>query len=213
MRAHVRFAAYAAALLALTGCSGDGGERRVATEPERPPTSGEPETAATADDVQPAGLPRLPARLQRAPAGCRGGAPRERVSAYGTLFGRSPVWAGIYGRWARKASALHLGRDAPRTRYGWRVKVLWILAPRHADPVRVSGWRGPDERPVWFEPSDAESPASAAMLDPANPGVPAASPRSYKEFPSYAYFPGAGCYVIETHWGRGAWRIVLGVGS
>ncbi len=65
---------------------------------------------------------------------------------------------------------------------------------------------------MWFEPSEADSPATAATLDPANPGVPITSPRAYREFPSYGYFPGAGCYVLQATWGRGAWRIVVGVG-
>ena len=152
-------------------------------------------------------------RLGTAPRTCRSGPPpRPAVvaPAYGRLIGAAPVWAGVYARFDSAARAYRL-RDAPRTRLGWRVKILWLLEPGQATAARVTGKRLASARRVSFQLA-GRAPAAAAVLDPAAPGVSETDPDAYREYPSYAYFPRAGCYELVARWSERTWRLVFGVG-
>jgi hypothetical protein len=46
-------------------------------------------------------------------------------------------------------------------------------------------------------------------LDPAAGGT---GEEGWREFPSYLYFDGAGCFELEATWQEGSWRLVFGLG-
>lgn len=56
-----------------------------------------------------------------------------------------------------------------------------------------------------FHAGDAEP-----RLDPSHPG--AVSEGDWKEFPSYLYFPRAGCYALRARWPGGEWDLGFGFG-
>jgi hypothetical protein len=172
--------------------------------------SSSPTDATTASAPTP---PRPARRLAAAPTNCTGPAPRMvAFGDYGNLIGTSPVWAGVYAAFDRRQQAYHVEAGAPRTVHGWRVKDLWIVAPKIESPVRVVGGELGGSQSLWFEVAERDDkPVSAAVLDPARPGVPP-SVDGYKEFPSYVYIPRAGCYFLEARWPGGHWRLVFGLG-
>lgn len=184
--------------VAIGGCEAGGDSE---TSPPPAPTTAAPEP------------PRPARRLAVAPSDCRGPAPRMVAFAdYGNLIGTSPVWAGVYAGFDRSNQSYHLEPDAPRTEHGWRVKILWVLGPKLDRPARAVGREVGGGQSLWFEVEDRDDePAPVAILNPATPGVPATGD-AYKEFPSYAYVPKAGCYLLEAHWPAGKWRLVVGLG-
>jgi hypothetical protein len=102
--------------------------------------------------------------------------------------------------------------DAPRTRRGFRVKVLWIMDPHQRNPIRIEGTNIRTGGSVWFKAEDSGPPGSSARLDPDEQGVIIQSD-GWREFPSYLYFPGAGCYELVARWSKGSWRLVFGLGG
>jgi hypothetical protein len=157
--------------------------------------------------------PKPARRLAATPADCPGPNPRKLTSFgnYGNLIGSSPVWAGAYATFDTRRGGYHVQRDAPRSRYGWRIKVLWVVADTVEGRVRVTGSAVNRRSRLWFEVGDRdERPVPQAMLDPARPGVPATG--DFREFPSYVYIPRAGCYLLQASWLGGAWRLVVGLG-
>ena len=152
-------------------------------------------------------------RLRRAPTGCAGPAPQLTSFAdYGNLAGKAPVWAGFYAAFDAAGQRYRVGRDAPRTAYGWRVKVLWVVSAKLEQPARVQAHEQSTDAALWFEVGEDEAErAPSGVLDPSNPGVPATE-NGYKEFPSYVYVPRAGCYELEARWDSGGWRLVFGLG-
>jgi len=150
--------------------------------------------------------------LRSPPAGCPGPSaePQRPTRLYGKLYGRQPVWGGFYAEFDPHVHVFHAA-DAPRTDTGWRIKVLWIVHRDQSDPVVLSAHRG-DGEPVWFEIAViGPPPATSAGLDPAHPEN-VAERGGWKEFPSYVYFPSAGCYTLEASWRGGRWRIGFGFG-
>jgi hypothetical protein len=179
----------------------------------RGPAPAPPSTASLAAgtptaDVPTSGTPTL----ARAPTNCPPPRPKlQRVSSrLAPLTGGRPVWAGFYARLDPRSGRLHLEEDAPHTPDGWRIKVLWAVAEDQLTPVTVHGRELRTGKALRIDVGDAPQ-SRVATLDPANPGTPAfqGEPR---EFPSYVYFPRAGCYAIEARWGAGHWRFVLAVG-
>jgi hypothetical protein len=157
--------------------------------------------------------PRPARRLAVAPTDCTGRTPRMvGFGDYGNLIGTSPVWAGVYAAFNRGQHAYHVEAGAPRTAHGWRVKVLWVVAPKIESPVRVVGGELGGGQSLWFEVAERDNqPVFAAVLNPAMPSVPP-SGDGYKEFPSYVYIPRAGCYLLEARWPGGHWCLVFGLG-
>jgi hypothetical protein len=186
-RGRILVALAIAGTLVLTGCSGATDEKKV------------PVSVAT--------------RLEPPPSGCRGPVPARSQppgTELGRMFGHAPVWAGPYATYEPSAQALHLGPDAPRARLGWRIKVLWALSPEIDEKVAVSGQEVTDGTPVSFALAEG-APTTSAILDPAAPGVPVITDEPL-QFPSYAYFPRAGCYSLEARWNDGDWSMVFAVG-
>lgn len=133
---------------------------------------------------------------------------RTRVSpAYASLLGASPAWFGPYLAVDLKRARFRIPRDAPRTREGWRVKFLWIVRKRARGPITISGAdaRG---RPLLVAPEGAK-PRPTVRFEPARADATASG---FVEFPSYVYFPGAGCYVLNARWNGGRWRLAFAAG-
>jgi hypothetical protein len=130
---------------------------------------------------------------------------------YAPLLGRAPVWFGPYLKVDERRSTFHILADAPRTDHGWRVKFLWVIDPGQEAPVTIRGGDLSGDRGLSLEPEGTKVSASAT-LDPGRPGVPPDPSSGFKEFPSYVYFPAAGCYFLEATWPGGSWRIVFAAG-
>jgi hypothetical protein len=100
--------------------------------------------------------------------------------------------------------------DAPRTDFGWRIKILWLLRPDQVSQVTIDGTGGSPQEPVVFQLSDGDA-ATTARLDPEDAGVPPEKGH-WLEYPSYAYFPRAGCYRLSARWEGGGWDLGFGFG-
>jgi hypothetical protein len=149
--------------------------------------------------------------LGAAPADCGPVPPRSRPSAgYALGFGADPFWFFPYAAFDATLRAIHVPVAAPHTGHGWQIKTLWVVA-QHLDApvhVRVGGLSG--DTPMWIGLSGSRLFRQSVVLDPAHPG--AYHDPDMADFPSYAYFPKAGCYLVEASWLGGATRVVLGVG-
>jgi hypothetical protein len=178
-------------LLALAGCSG-GGEDKQAQSPST--TTSHSSTPQTPD-------------LEPRPSNCPGPRPK-RVPVdpeFGPLNGKRPAWGGVYAPYNTKTNSFRLPPDTPHTKLGWRVKILWVVAPKQRDPITLSGRQTGSEESIWFEID--QMPATTYAILPAN------TTEYFADFPSYVYFPSAGCYSIEARWPDGSWRLGFGVGS
>jgi hypothetical protein len=120
------------------------------------------------------------------------------------------VWFGPYLDVDERNSVFRIPADAPQTRYGWRVKFLWIVDARRAAPVTLQGGEVSGQRTLWIEAEGAAAGATV-VLDPRRPEA-GSGPSGLKEFPSYVYIPAAGCYFLRAAWPRGSWRIVFAAG-
>jgi hypothetical protein len=150
-------------------------------------------------------------RLLPAPDHCRGPSPKPRIvaPAYGKLIGFKPLWAGFYAAYQQERQAFRAA-DAPRKPYGFRIKVLWIMSPGQEGQVNITGTNLGNGRPMYFRVEDLAQQATTASLDPsANESPPT---DHWREFPSYMYFDGAGCFELEAPWDTSSWRIVFGFG-
>lgn len=145
----------------------------------------------------------------KAPEDCPGPKPRpKRVhNDYGRVVGAKPVWAGIY---ARKDGTAYREDDAPRRRRGWRIKVLWVMHRDNELPVRIRGRNVTTGEPMWFNIWGKTK--KVERMNPDKPKVPAGE-NDWKEYPSYVFFPRAGCYRLRARWEGGSWRIGFGFGS
>jgi hypothetical protein len=124
---------------------------------------------------------------------------------FGPLSGERPAWGGVYAPYNTKTNSFRLPPDTPHTKLGWRVKILWVVAPKQHDPIALSGRQTGSEESIWFEID--QMPATTYASLPAN------TTEYFADFPSYVYFPSAGCYSIEARWPDGSWRLGFGVGS
>jgi hypothetical protein len=159
----------------------------------------------------PESLPVVAVTLTRAPEACAGPVPRPRQvdPSYGNLVGDSPVWAGMYADFEAETRT-YRALDAPRTEYGWRIKVLWLIEPDHEGLIDVRGANTSTGEALWFA-AEGEDPGTSLALDPSEPGAPSES-GGWREFPSYLYFPRAGCYEVGATWSGGAWQLGFGLG-
>ena len=133
----------------------------------------------------------------------------DKAGPYGVLIGKAPLWGGFYASLHRQAGVV-IARDAVRTRLGWRIKVLWVMKVDQTDPVSIEGREVSTGAALWFEPSDAD-PGPSAALDPAHPGAPSEN-LGWLNFPSYLYFPGAGCFVLAVASPGAGWDMTFGFG-
>lgn len=181
----------------------------------REPRAGAPEGGTTRAEPTSSTAPfaKVARSLGSPPRGC--GAPRltrsEVSPDYAPLLGRAPVWFGPYLSVDERRSTFHVLADAPRTGHGWRVKFLWVIGPGQKAPVTLRGGdlAGGHQVPLELEGAEA---AASATLDPERPGALPDRSNGLKEFPSYVYFPAAGCYFLEASWPGGSWKVVFAVG-
>jgi hypothetical protein len=125
--------------------------------------------------------------------------------------GQAPVWVHLYARFNR-ANNTYRTAQAPRTKYGWRVKALWLAHRDQLEPVAVSVVEVRSQRPILFKIGTAKT--RRPVLDPTRPGHPD-DPRKpdTHEWGSYLYFPRAGCYVATASVsGGGGWSFTFGFG-
>ena len=153
--------------------------------------------------------PRVADRLGGGPSGCACPSPKPRPVSdlYAPLVGTDVTWAGFYAR-LEAPDSFHV-TDVPRTEFGYRIKALWVMTSAQADPVSVTG--GSDSGDVLLFDT-GERPSPEAVLDPDAPGTVPEDP-DWKEYPSYLYFPRAGCYLLEVAWPGGGWAIGFGLGK
>ena len=130
----------------------------------------------------------------------------------GRVIGRKPVWAGPYGMLDPKSGALQLVAAPPHTRYGWRDKVLWLVASHYTGVIRLRGLSLGSGQPMRFSVElSGRGVRTFGLLNHGKPGA-VSNPGDPKQFPSYIYFPKAGCYAMSASWKHGSWRVVLGLG-
>lgn len=187
-------------LSALGACSRD----VPAASTSRDPTSGAISPMRTSE-----GSPDVAARLGPAPNDCPGPRPRRRTvsPAYAPLVGARPLWAGFYASYDGKRNAF-TALDAPRTRDGFRVKVLWVMSPRYEGTVRLAGEDSATGEPLRFHFEEL-----ATTTDPElSPEIAGFRGSEWKEFPSYLYFDAAGCFTLRATSDRGSWRLGFGFG-
>jgi hypothetical protein len=203
-----RIVAVAVAAASVAGCSPDGAT--IAREPasigSSPSVTSQPSVGGSTPE-----RPDVAARLLPAPGDCRGPAPRPRLvaPAYGKLVGEEPLWAGVYAAFRQESQAFSAS-DAPRKRYGFRIKVLWIMSPKQEEPVTITGTNLRTGASLYFDVEDLAKHDAAATLNPAIGGL---GEGGWREFPSYLYFDGAGCFELEAEWEKGSWRMVFGLGQ
>jgi hypothetical protein len=157
-------------------------------------------------------LPIVARRLGPPPGNCPGPYPRPQnvAAAYGPLIGGRPLWAGMYAGYDPKRHA-YRADDAPRTRYGFRVKVLWIMAPDPDATVTISARNLERNTPLWIDVEDAGDAGmgTRVVLDPRFGGT---GEGGWREFPSYVFFDRAGCFELRASSAEGSWRIRFGFG-
>lgn len=188
-----------ALLIACTGPSGEGAASR-STDP--------------ATSTPPGGVDVIAHSLDAAPDGCQGPTPQyEKVARYfGPLAGGSPIWGGFYARFNEGANASYALRGPRRTKDGWPVKVLWVIEPGTHTPVTLSGRNVATGAPLRFKIGGVHVTATESpVLNPKHPAIPIQD-GEWKEFPSYLYFPSAGCYVLTASWIGGSWQMGFGFG-
>lgn len=198
-----KFVASAVAFVALSMLSCDARSNRVAS-PTRPSSS----PSATDEPQMPV---KIAQELGSAPTNCPGPHPTQHhVSrAYARLIGARPLWAGFYARYEHRSHAF-IARDTPRTKYGFRVKVLWVVTPGHDGPLTIAGRNIRSGAPIRFDAEEVTEHGTEARLDPATGGI---GETGWREFPSYLYFDGAGCFKLSASWDEGGWSLKFGFGK
>lgn len=162
------------------------------------------------------GIPTVAKHLGPPPQGCPGPPPRRRAVGpryFRPLVGGSPLWGGFYAKLDRRANAYSTGANVRRVRYGWRIKVLWLIEPTTTTSVTLSGSNTTTGQPLYFETGGVQprGPSARLALDPSYPAIPVQHGR-WKEFPSYLFAPSAGCYRLTASWAGGSWALGFGFG-
>lgn len=191
---------YAAVAVTLWGCS-SAAPRSSSAGPRSPTDRGTSSSPGV-----------IAAELTQSPAGCPGPLPQVHSGQAGGFFGSTPLSGGIYAR-LDKATGAFQASQAPRTQYGFRIKVLWVVAAHQASPVSLKGFNANTGAPILISLANiSDRPSASVALDPLHPGTPS-SHRGNSEFPSYLYFPSAGCYRLQADWSNGSWTMGFGFGS
>jgi hypothetical protein len=128
----------------------------------------------------------------------------------GHVLGMRPVWAGVYADYDGRRGAYRAQSDAPRTSFGTRIKVLWVVTSGTPPPVTIT-WRSASGPSISFAFVPDDAPTSVLSLDPHHPLTSSGGP-SYGEFPSYIYVPRSGCYTLTIKPADGGgWQTTLRV--
>ena len=84
-------------------------------------------------------------------------------------MGAELVWAGFYAKYDAEDHT-YSAADTPRTKHGFRVKVLWVMAPAHKHRVSVTASNMDTGAPVFFGVEDLAHHDVAVNLDPPRGG-------------------------------------------
>jgi hypothetical protein len=155
--------------------------------------------------------PSVAEHLNEAPRRCPGPElKRGEVSRfYAPLVGDGLAHAGLYARYDAP-DGFH-APDAPRTRFGFRIKALWVMRASQEARVSVSG-HGQPGIDLWFQDAeDGRRPTTELVLDPGSIAMSFEHPR-WKELHTYLYFPEAGCYRLEVRGAGESWTAAVGLG-
>ena len=161
-------------------------------------------------------------KLGRAPKACAApnSIPRSMPpAAFNLLFsGEMPVWVHFYARFDGTANT-YRAEQSRRNKYGWRVKVLWLLHRDQRDAVPVSIIRVRSQRAILFSIAGqgngfVSTKTRRPVLDPSHPGHPDVPDKpDTHEWGSTVYFPSAGCYTARASVpGSGGWSFTFGFG-
>jgi hypothetical protein len=147
-----------------------------------------------------------------APEGCPGPEPRTETVAdfIGPVAFGPPLWAGVYATY-NAATNTYSAPDAPLTEHGWRIKILYLLEPGHDTAVELvgEGVEATDGAVVFAV--EGTAPSTVATFDPGSPAIPVQH-EGWREYPTYAYFPSAGCYLLTATWTGGRSELGFGLG-
>jgi hypothetical protein len=203
--------ACASCFLLLQSCTSPTSQRATGPGTTEASSSQSSVTPIPASTPTQASLPRVAKKLGPPPTDCTGPAPDPQpvVRHYGSLDGEKPIWGGIYAGYRPEHQAFYAS-DARRRKYGFRIKLLWIIHPRHDTPVTIAGRDVDNDKPIYFDVGGTGNPVTTAELDPNNPGT--VPEHEWREYPSYLFFSRAGCYELEAKWDGGKWRRVFGFG-
>jgi hypothetical protein len=137
------------------------------------------------------------------PGSCAGPAPSNPPPGPG-FVGEPPARFHIYAHFEARSSTCSES-NAPKTRYGWRLKVLWLVRRESEATVRLSGENVGTGASILFENVQFDrEPTARLVLDPTNP-PPASKGETHFNFPTYMYFPRAGCYILRVVSAEGSW--------
>ena len=135
-----------------------------------------------------------------------------------SFSGEKPVWVNLYARF-NSTTNTYRTRQSPRTKYGWRVKALWLLHRDEKDPVPILITAVRSHRAVLFSIAGqgdgfVATKTRRPVLDPSHAGHPddPSKPDTH-EWGSSVYFPKAGCYTARAMVpGGGGWSFTFGFG-
>lgn len=82
------------------------------------------------------------------------------------------------------------------------------MSPRHAGAVSLSGENMATGAPVLFHFEDLGTVEEPRLT----PRVAGYSETKWREFPSYLYFYGGGCFTLTATWGNDSWQLGFGFG-
>jgi hypothetical protein len=135
---------------------------------------------------------------------------------WGQLVGTSPLWLGVYARVNAQRARITVQQDRfyKRRKWGWPVKILWVIPRTQTAPINLTLRRAATSAPVWIRIGGLYTELTRApTLDPARPGHPddPARPDTH-EWGSTVYFPRAGCYAFAASWLGGSRNVVFAFG-
>jgi hypothetical protein len=202
-----------AVLVAVVGACASTAPRESSTAVPSIAASPTSSTRPSGSDLVMQTAPALSSKpLAEAPGGCPGPEPRSKTVAdfVGPVVGGPPLWAGIYATYDAASNA-YSSPDAPFTESGWRIKILYLLEPDQDGTVELlgAGVEGTDGN-VSFAVGGV-SPSTLATFDPESPAIPVTHD-GWREYPSYAYFQSAGCYLLTATWAGGRSQLGFGFG-
>lgn len=122
----------------------------------------------------------------------------------------APVWVVGFS----SGLTLRMGppQDLGHTRYGWEIKMAWLVGPHATQHVTLRGWALRGGVPLWFQ-LGGNRPTTAPILDPQHPVAWAPNlPAGWAFFPSYLLIPQAGCYAVQARWPGGMWQVAFAAG-
>jgi hypothetical protein len=86
------------------------------------------------------------------------------------------------------------------------------MKPDATTPVTLAGENVATGEPLWFEIGGQYpiGPVPAVTLDPQRPSN---YTDGWKNYTSYLYFDGAGCFSLGATWSGGSWHLGFGLGE